>query len=170
MKARIAVIAALVTLATGVSGCGSATPSQHAAGTPTPVTRQSVLSFTGLEGPHDVSVDTTGSAYVDDTHTVKSDKGFPTATNRLLKLAAGWTTQTELPFPGGDLVVDPAGTTYVIDHGHDRLVKLANGPARKPRCHCPTSACTAGWLQWAPRVTCTTSKVVAWFPAAGVAR
>jgi hypothetical protein len=60
MKARIAVIAALIPLAMGISGCGSAAPAQHATGTPPPASRQSVLPFTGLEGPHDVSVDTTG--------------------------------------------------------------------------------------------------------------
>jgi NHL repeat len=127
MKARIAVIAALVPLAMGISGCGSTAPAQHATGTPTPPSRQSVLPFTGLEGPHDVSVDAAGSVYVDDTHTFKDDKGFPDATNRLLELAAGSNTQTELPFTRSDLIVDPAGTAYVFDYRNDRIVKLANG-------------------------------------------
>jgi hypothetical protein len=128
IKARIAVIAALVPLAMGISGWGSAAPSQQATGTPTPASRQSVLPFTGLEGPHDVSVDTTGGVYVDDTHTFKDDKGFPDATTRLQELAAGSNTQTQLPFTRSDLVVDPAGTAYAFDYGNDRMVKLANGP------------------------------------------
>jgi streptogramin lyase len=124
VKARIAVIAAL---AIGISGCGSAAPSQLATGTPTPASRQSVLPFTGLEGPHHVAVDAAGSVYVDDTHTFKDDNGFPDATTRLLELAAGSNTQTELPFTRSDLVVDPAGTAYVFDYENDRMVKLANG-------------------------------------------
>lgn len=124
MKARIAVIAAL---AIGISGCGSAAPSQHATGTPTPASRQSVLPFTGLEGPHHVAVDAAGSLYIDDTHTFKDDNGFPDARTRLLELAAGTNTQTELPFTRSDLVVDPAGTAYVFDYENDRMVKLANG-------------------------------------------
>jgi streptogramin lyase len=125
MNARTATVAALL-LAVGVSGCGSTAPSPQAT-SPAPTSRQTVLPFAGLEGPHDVSVDATGSVYVDDTHTFKGDKGFPDATSRLLQLVAGSNTQIELPFRHSDLVVDPAGVAYVFDYAHDRMVKLASG-------------------------------------------
>ena len=48
-----------------------------------------MLPFTGLKDPDGVAVDSAGNLYVTD-----SDN------NRVLKLAAGSTTQTALPFTG----------------------------------------------------------------------
>jgi DNA-binding beta-propeller fold protein YncE len=79
-----------------------------------------------------------GDVYVSDTHTDKDDKGFPYATSRVIKLAAGSNTQTVLPFIHSSLAVDPAGTVWVVD---EQLVKLAAGsntqtmlPPPRPRC------------------------------------
>ncbi|OBA73659.1 hypothetical protein A5641_04700 [Mycobacterium sp. 1554424.7] len=90
--------------------------------------RQYALPFTGLRSPHGVAVDGAGNVYVSDTHT-----------NRVLKLAAGSSTQTVLPFTGLDLcsntidaslggvAVDAAGNVYVSDTCHNRVLKLAAG-------------------------------------------
>jgi streptogramin lyase len=89
---------------------------------------QTVLPFTGLDlsdgGVIDadtagIAVDTAGDVYV-------TDSGH----NRVLKLAAGSTTQSVLPFrrvsiPRG-VAVDTAGTVYVVDF-NGRIVKLAPG-------------------------------------------
>lgn len=64
-----------------------------------------------------VGVDTAGNVYVTD-----SDN------NRVLKLAAGSSSQTELPFTGlsgpSGVAVDGAGNVYVSDENNDRVVKL----------------------------------------------
>ncbi|OBK47979.1 NHL repeat-containing protein [Mycobacterium sp. 1081908.1] len=90
--------------------------------------RQYALPFTGLRAPHGVAVDAAGNVYVADTHT-----------NRVLKLAPGSSTQTELPFTGLDLcanvidaslagvAVDAAGNVYLSDSCHNRVLKLAAG-------------------------------------------
>jgi DNA-binding beta-propeller fold protein YncE len=90
--------------------------------------RQYALPFTGLRAPHGVAVDAAGNVYVSDTHT-----------NRVLKLAAGSSAQTVLPFTGLDLcsntidaslggvAVDSAGTVYVSDSCHSRVLKLPAG-------------------------------------------
>jgi serine/threonine protein kinase, bacterial len=64
-----------------------------------------------------VAVDTAGNVYVTDW-----------SANRVLKLAAGAATQTELPFtnlnnPSG-VAVDTAGNVYVADSGNNRVLKL----------------------------------------------
>ena len=92
---------------------------------------QVVLPFTGLDSPKGVAVDTAGSVYVCD--------GQPTTPGRVLKLAAGATTQTELPFtdlkePTG-AAVDTAGSIYVADTYNNRILKLpagANTPTELP--------------------------------------
>ncbi|HEX9175994.1 MAG TPA: hypothetical protein VF874_07835 [Mycobacterium sp.] len=81
---------------------------------------QTVLPFTGLDGPWGVAVDTAGNVYVADT-----------GNSRVVKLAAGSTTQTVLPFtalslPGG-VAVDNAGSVYVPEDFSNRVVKLAPG-------------------------------------------
>ena len=48
-----------------------------------------MLPFTGLNGPEGVAVDSAGDLYVTDHEN-----------NRVLKLAAGSSTQTVLPFTG----------------------------------------------------------------------
>lgn len=90
--------------------------------------RQFALPFADLRMPHGVTVDASGNVYVSDTHT-----------NRVLKLAAGTSTQTVLPFGGLDLcpddiaattasvATDTTGAVYVSDSCHDRVVKLAPG-------------------------------------------
>ena len=86
--------------------------------------RQSVLPFTGLNYPTGVAVDAAGNVYVIDDNN--------SATNpRVLKLAAGATTQTVLPFsdlhfPNG-VAVDTAGNLYIADSGNNRVLKLAAG-------------------------------------------
>ena len=78
-----------------------------------------MLPFTGLSGPQGVAVDTAGSVYVVDYRN-----------KRVVKLAAGSTTQDVLPFTGLQEprgVVDPAGSVYVTDSVNNRVVKLAVG-------------------------------------------
>lgn len=81
---------------------------------------QIVLPFTGLNNPAGVAVDTAGSVYV-------ADEG----NKRVVKLAAGSSTQTELPFSGlGDpnsVAVDTAGNVYVNDYSDNRVLTLAAG-------------------------------------------
>jgi serine/threonine protein kinase, bacterial len=86
---------------------------------------QVVLPFTGLKSPAGVAVDAAGNVYVADQYN-----------DRVLKLASGANTQTELPFtfpappdaytsfgrerytPGG-VAVDTAGGVYVRDGSYD---------------------------------------------------
>ena len=79
-----------------------------------------MLPFTGLNGPWGVAVDTAGSVYVTDY-----------GNNRVVKLAAGSTTQTVLPFTGlshpDGVAVDTAGSVYVTEDFNNRVVKLAAG-------------------------------------------
>ena len=90
--------------------------------------RQFALPFTDLRLPHGVAVYPAGNVYVSDARA-----------NRVLKLAAGLSTQTVLPFTGLDLgagvvnnstggvAVDAAGNVYVVDTGHDQVLELAAG-------------------------------------------
>ncbi len=86
-----------------------------------------------------MAVDATGNIYVSEF-----------SNKRLLKLAAGWASETVLPFTGlnmprdvaeartsetvlpftglidpGDVAVDAAGNLYVSDRGNNRVIKLA---------------------------------------------
>ena len=88
---------------------------------------QVVLPFTGLQlaawGPSNgVAVDTAGTLYVADT-----------TNNRVVKLAAGSTTQDVLPFTGlsvpSGVAVDTTGNLYVTDADSFRVLKLAAGSA-----------------------------------------
>jgi serine/threonine protein kinase, bacterial len=78
-----------------------------------------VLPFTSLQGPVGVAVNAAGDVYVTDARN-----------NRVLKLAAGSSTQTELPFTGlkdpGGVAVDAAGSVYITDSS-ERVLKLAAG-------------------------------------------
>jgi serine/threonine protein kinase, bacterial len=64
--------------------------------------------FSGLNGPQGAAVDGAGNVYVVEWQD-----------NRVLKLAPGSSTATELPFPGlknpYGLAVDTAGSVYVAD-------------------------------------------------------
>jgi serine/threonine-protein kinase len=92
---------------------------------------QIVLPFTGLGGsfrggstigPTAVAVDTGGNLYVVDTFN-----------SRVVKLAAGSTTQSVLSFTGlywpYGVAVDTAGALYVTDRDNNRVLKLAAGSA-----------------------------------------
>lgn len=85
---------------------------------------QVVLPFTGLGNVNGVAVDTSGAVYVTDSET-----------RRVLKLAPGSTTATELPFTGldhpVDVAVDISGAVYAADAGNNRVLKLASG-AKSP--------------------------------------
>ena len=100
-----------------------------AAGSTTPT----VLPFTGLDLFDDgvidastagVAVDAAGNVYV-------SDSGH----ERVVKLAAGSSTQTVLPFRGlrspHGVAVDSAGAVYVVNYSDGQVMKLAAG-ASKP--------------------------------------
>ncbi|MGB9303952.1 MAG: hypothetical protein WCB92_09825 [Mycobacterium sp.] len=94
---------------------------------------QTVLPFTDLDLFNDgaidaatagVAVDAAGNVYV-------TDSGH----NRVVKLAAGSSTQTVLPFRGLDcpqgVAVDNAGTVYVVDFSDGRVLRLAAGSSKQ---------------------------------------
>jgi len=77
-----------------------------------------VLPLTGIVSASGVAVDSAGTVYVNDD-----------PNNRVVKLAAGSTAQTELPLTGLEypdgLAVDSAGNVYVVDNsGFGQVVKL----------------------------------------------
>ncbi len=115
--ALVAVIVAVV----GISAVGKNPPSKSSpSSSGRPYAAQVVLAFSGLNLPLGVAVDTAGSLYVTDS-----------GNHRMLKLAAGASTQSVLPFsdldyPGG-VAVDSAGNLYVTDKGNGRMLKLATG-------------------------------------------
>jgi hypothetical protein len=120
MRHFVAALALLGVAAVGVSGCSGTSQSAQATSPTTAATRQSVLPLTGLENPQDVAVDTAGNVYVTDLNQVKVDNGFPDASTRVIELAPGSDTQTELPqFLLATLMTDPACAVWVLDGGHD---------------------------------------------------
>jgi streptogramin lyase len=113
-------IATLFVLAAGLTGCSHASaPSAE----PPPAPTQSVLPFTGLNGPYDVAVDAEGNVFVSDID------GKRNGSNRVLELPAGSNTQEVLPFTRATVMADSAGELWVLDGGQDpsHLVKLAHG-------------------------------------------
>ena len=92
------------------------------AGSNTPVP----LSFTGLENPQGLAVDSAGNVYVNDF-----------ASNRVLELLAASNTQVELPFAGlksggsKNLTVDSGGNVYVTDLTAGQVFKLQRGQTRR---------------------------------------
>src|ERR1700722_2602019 len=77
---------------------------------------QLTLPFVGLNRPIGVAVDTAGAVYVTDW-----------GDNRVLRLAAGSSSQRVLPFAGlspGGVAVD-ASNVYVTDRGDNRVLRLA---------------------------------------------
>ena len=81
---------------------------------------QRMPAFTELNDPGGVAVDTTGTVYVADT-----------GNNRVLKLPAGASAPTTLPFEGlnkpSAVAVDTAGAVYVTDSGNSRVLELQAG-------------------------------------------
>jgi serine/threonine protein kinase, bacterial len=96
-----------------------------AAGSATPT----VLPFTGLSYPWGVAVDTGGNLYVVDSGNLARDPWGRRAW--AVKLPAGSSTQTELPFTGlsgpAGVAVDAAGNLYLADSRNSRVLKLAAG-------------------------------------------
>jgi len=113
-------VAALFLLAVGLTGCSHA--AAPATAPPPPVPTQSVLPFTGLNGPYDVAVDAAGNVFVSDIAAGRN------GTNRVVELPAGSNTQTLLPFTRATVMTDPSGRVWVVDGGHDpsQLLKLAH--------------------------------------------
>jgi DNA-binding beta-propeller fold protein YncE len=114
-------IATLFMLAAGVTGCSHASAPAPAPPPPAAPT-QSVLPFTGLNGPYDVAVDAAGNVFVSDIAAGRN------GSNRVIELPAGSNTQTVLPFTRATVMTDPSGEVWVIDGGHtpSHLVKLAH--------------------------------------------
>jgi streptogramin lyase len=127
MRHLIAALVLLSVAAFGVSGCSGTSQSPRATA-PTSPPRQTVLPFTGLEHPDDLSVDAVGNVYVTDLRQLKVDKGFPDVTTPVIKLPAGSNTQTVLPqFVHAGLMTGPAGAVWVLDAGNEKLMKLSAG-------------------------------------------
>jgi serine/threonine protein kinase, bacterial len=126
----VAGVIVLTAAAIGITACSVTRPSPHGtaptsatnSSSSTPAYRpQTVLPFTGLDLPNGVAVDSSGTVYVTDN-----------TNSRVLKLAAGSNTQTELPWLGrfdwpGGVAVDTAGNAYVTDTGNSSVVKLTPG-------------------------------------------
>jgi serine/threonine-protein kinase len=115
--AVVFVVVGVIALMAGDPGASTtATPAPTTAAPPTgPV--QSVLPFVGVKQPTYVTVDPAGNVYV-----TAHEPG------RVLKLAVGSTTPTELSFPElgtpDGIAVDAAGNVYVADATKNRVVKL----------------------------------------------
>ncbi|MGA7054271.1 MAG: serine/threonine-protein kinase PknD [Mycobacterium sp.] len=81
---------------------------------------QIVLPFIGLDNPEEVAVDSKGDVYVTDS-----------GNNRVLKLAAGSTSQTVVPFAGldhpEDIAVDDAGDLEISEPAQHRVLQLTAG-------------------------------------------
>lgn len=114
-------IATLFVLAAGVTGCSHASAPASEAPHPAAPT-QSVLPFTGLNGPYDVAVDAAGNVFVTDIEEGRN------GSNRVIEWPAGSKTQKVLPFTRATVMADPGGEVWVIDGGHrpSHLVKLAH--------------------------------------------
>ena len=84
---------------------------------------QIVLPFTGLNNPEEVAVDAKGDVYVTDS-----------GNNRVLKLAAGSTSQTVVPLAGldrpEDIAVDDAGDLEITEPTEHRVLELTAGSTR----------------------------------------
>jgi DNA-binding beta-propeller fold protein YncE len=129
LRRRLLIAALTVATATFGAACATSTPNAGSAISPSgPAPRQTVLPFTGLESPHDLAVDAAGNVYVTDLRHSKDEAGHPYVTTRVIELPAGSNTQTVLPqFAHAGLVADSAGGVWVLDAGHEQLVKLAAG-------------------------------------------
>jgi len=127
--AAAVLIAAIVVVASvGNTSSTKSRPSQSSSTSQASNAPQVVLPFTGLNLPNAVAVDTAGAVYV-------SDRG----NNRVVKLAAGASTESVLPFTGLNdpegVAVDTAGDVYVTDYEktnafstkNNRVLKLPAG-------------------------------------------
>jgi serine/threonine protein kinase, bacterial len=93
-------------------------------------TAPTVLPFTDLKGPAGVAVDTGGNLYIADRD--PQNDYAPPDSSRVLKLAAGASAPTVLPFTGlnhptGVAVDTGGGNLYVTDYLNNRALKLAAG-------------------------------------------
>lgn len=100
------------------------------------LTSQTNLPFVGVNYPYGVAVDSTGAVYVTDGDTPFNLTPDP-ASSRVVKLAAGSSTQTVLPFNGlkrplymavrPPWMAAPAGRVDVSDSLNNRVVQLGLG-------------------------------------------
>jgi serine/threonine protein kinase, bacterial len=122
----LAVIAAVVIVATGIPHRGPAESTHGSQTAPPGYGPQIALPFTGLIYPYGVAVDTTGDVYA------------AGGVNRVMTLAAKSSTASVLPFTGANIftddlngpmgvAVDTAGSVYVASYHNYRVVKLAAG-------------------------------------------
>jgi DNA-binding beta-propeller fold protein YncE/uncharacterized RDD family membrane protein YckC len=119
------IIAGVAAVIVAIIGVGIVATARHDTSQTSPQSRQTVLPFTGLNTPDDVAVDSVGNVYLADFRN-----------ERVLKLAAGANTQTELPFTGLTgystvTAVDAVGNVYVGDYyeqpNASRVLKLPPG-------------------------------------------
>jgi|GEM_PF-5980652 len=114
---RVCVLAIAVCLGTPGLVLATAAPSAAAPYYPYP---QNTVPFSGLNGPEQIAVDSSGDLFLADF-----------GSSRVLELPAGSTSQVTLPFTGlafpTGVAVDSAGDVFVAGTGNNKVFELPKG-------------------------------------------